>query len=144
MTVSSPSHIPSNHHPKSAPDVRGGKKQFRFATHAHRDRALIQHALIDRIYDIEYGTTDTRFMELTDNVWKDLTMDHGIYEKPSPATVRGRYNDLTKGTKTMNPPRPGEEEDHKHALEALDMLKQEISNMQIQRNEVRSKQDSTA
>jgi hypothetical protein len=44
-------------------------------------------------------------------------------------------------TKTMNPPCSGEEEDHKHALEALDMLKQEISNMQKERNEVRSKQD---
>jgi len=63
---------PSDHHPSSAgrdpPVVTSGtkKKQFRFAHHAYRDRALIQHSLVMRIYDIEFGTAEIRFQQLTD------------------------------------------------------------------------------
>jgi len=72
------------------------KKQFRFAHHAYRDRALIQHAIILRIYDIEHGTAEVHYQQLTNAVWTDLTMDHAEYIKPSEKAVRKRYGDQNK------------------------------------------------
>jgi len=114
------------------------KKQFRFAHHAYRDRALIQHAIILRIYDIEHGTAEIRYQQLTDAVWRDLTMDHAEYVKPTAKAVRKRYADLTKGVAEVA---SGDDDDMRHGKEALSDLKLEIQNIKDKQQESKEKQE---